>query len=449
MSRKIAKEDYLIDDERIDAELLVEEEELEEVAKVSPKEEKKQEKKVQIAYLEKQILKILRKGTVNSKMNLIHLLIKSGTKNFDYKFNLFENKLNYDIPELGGALKKLRFEKEIMFTISEGCHVYYLDTPGKELKSKEPKLDFNWKSYTIPSGPHEIYVAFKIPGSNYKPYHFLSSLFPKARILYYNVEVDKKFEKNKHFILKRGNLEGYFDEDKLILRSNTSNQDITKTLFVIYQVGRYIVKELLSLNRRFAEVIQIHNIEDGYFIPMVPIFRGKERNAFYETKYTNALRSMFDFPKEFEKKSVFGRFSALSKEMDDEKFDLKEFYDFIEDAFKFEVKAFITNAIMNDWIINPNKALNYMEEDEELKNLIEEYLTEIDTDRIIREKLDVSMEKSEFIKDITTNLLLTLLGLSILTDYPPFQWTIIGFFVVINAYYLFIKSRKKKKFIAQ
>jgi len=197
MSRKIAKEDYLIDDERIDAELLVEEEELEEVAKVSPKEEKKQEKKVQIAYLEKQILKILRKGTVNSKMNLIHLLIKSGTKNFDYKFNLFENKLNYDIPELGGALKKLRFEKEIMFTISEGCHVYYLDTPGKELKSKEPKLDFNWKSYTIPSGPHEIYVAFKIPGSNYKPYHFLSSLFPKARILYYNVEVDKKFEKNK------------------------------------------------------------------------------------------------------------------------------------------------------------------------------------------------------------------------------------------------------------
>ena len=90
-----------------------------------------------------------------------------------------------------------------------------------------------------------------------------------------------------------------------------------------------------------------------------------------------------------------------------------------------------------------------MEEDDELKNLIEEYLTEIDTDRIIREKLDVSMEKSEFIKDITTNLLLTLLGLSILTDYPPFQWTIIGFFVVINAYYLYIKSRKKKKFIAQ
>ena len=43
MSRKIPKEDYLIDDERIDAELLVEEEELEEEAKVSPKEGKKAE----------------------------------------------------------------------------------------------------------------------------------------------------------------------------------------------------------------------------------------------------------------------------------------------------------------------------------------------------------------------------------------------------------------------
>ena len=100
---------------------------------------------------------------------------------------------------------------------------------------------------------------------------------------------------------------------------------------------------------------------------------------------------------------------------------------------------------MEDWIINPTKALNYLKEDEELKNLIKEYLQDIDTDRIIQEKLELSMEKSEFIKDMTTNLLLTLLGLSMITDWLPFQIIIIVFFVLINLYYLMSKSKKAKK----
>jgi hypothetical protein len=54
---------------------------------------------------------------------------------------------------------------------------------------------------------------------------------------------------------------------------------------------------------------------------------------------------------------------------------------------------------MQDWIINPTKALNYM--DEELAKSIKEYLQDIDTDRIIQEKIEESMEKSEFFKDIT------------------------------------------------
>ena len=100
---------------------------------------------------------------------------------------------------------------------------------------------------------------------------------------------------------------------------------------------------------------------------------------------------------------------------------------------------------MEDWIINPTKALNYLKDDEELKNLIEEYLQDIDTDRIIQEKLEQSMEKSEFIKDMTTNLLLTLLGLSMITDWLPFQIIIIVSFVLINLYYLLSKSKKAKK----
>ena len=77
--------------------------------------------------------------------------------------------------------------------------------------------------------------------------------------------------------------------------------------------------------------------------------------------------------------------------------------------------------------------------------LTEEYLQDIDTDRIIQEKLEQSMEKSEFLKDITTNLLLTLLGLSMITDWLPFQIILIVFFVLINLYYFFIKSKRAKK----
>ncbi|TXT56276.1 MAG: hypothetical protein BAJALOKI1v1_1950006 [Promethearchaeota archaeon] len=450
MAKKTVKEKFIIDEEQIEAQQYSEEEEgVQEERTLKPKLSRKQERKAKITYLQEFILKILKKGTVNSKTSLIHLLIKSGVKEYNYKLNIFRNKLIYDIPALGGALKELRFKNKINFTIENGSHIYFLNIRSKELKSKEREVDFNWKTYSIPTGTNEIYVVLKIPGSNPKPYHFLSSLFPRGKILNYTIEVDKKFERTKRFILKHGVLEGYFDEDKLILKCSSSDQDVTKTLYVLYQIGRYIVKELVSLNRRSTELLKIYNIEDSYFIPMVPIFRAKDKNAFYTSKYTNALRSMFDFPKKFERKNVFGRYSALSNEIKDEEFDLTEFNKFIEEAFKFEIKAYITNAITNNWIINPNKALNYMEEDEDLRNLIEEYFAEIDTDRIIREKLEVSMERGEFLKDLTTNLLLTLLGLSILTDYPPFQYAIIVFFIVINISYFIIKSRKSKKLIIE
>ena len=116
---------------------------------------------------------------------------------------------------------------------------------------------------------------------------------------------------------------------------------------------------------------------------------------------------IYDFPQKFESQSVYGKISLISNEFKDENCDIKSFYSFFDSTFEFQTKSFITNAILSDWIINPTKSLNYLNEDEELKNLIEDYLQDIDTDRIIQEKLEQSMEKSEFIKDMTTNLLLT------------------------------------------
>ena len=85
-----------------------------------------------------------------------------------------------------------------------------------------------------------------------------------------------------------------------------------------------------------------------------------------------------------------------------------------------------------------------MEEYDDLRKLVEEYKQNINTDRIIQERLEESLEKGEFFKEITSNLLLTLLGISLLTSWPPLQWVVVGILIGINVYY-FVKRRKRFK----
>lgn len=469
MSERTPKEKYLIDDESVEEEIVTQEEQEgeEETRKLSEAEiqerinkskalkEKKKRKKAQKEEfvknfkedLEKRIIKTLKKGKVDSKFSLTHLLIKDGIQNYHFRINLIENKLTPEIPYIGNVLKKLRFSHNIFFAVNNGSHVYYTDVNQKLLKVKEQEIKFDWKSYTIPKGNNEIYLIFKIPGRDVNTHHLLSSCYPEASLSNFYLSVDKKYESTFGFTIHKDKLTGYFDNDKLILKCTTSDVSRTKTLYKLIQIGRTIIKELLKLNLRYSEALTIINQDNKLFAPFLTVFRAKEREAFYSSKFTNALRGIYDFPEEFDKKVIYGKYSAISKEEDDKDFDIKDFYKFFEKACDFQTKAFISNAILKDWIINPNKAINYIEKDDEIKNLISEYLQEIDTDRIIQEKVESSMEKGEFIKDITTNLLLTLLGLSIIADWAPFQWALIVVFVIINVYYFYIKTRKTKKII--
>lgn len=467
MSERTPKEKYLIDDESIDEEIVTEEEKEEEEDKLSEaeiqerikknqalKEKRKREKiqKKETAQnfkedLENRIIKVLKKGKVDSKFSLTHLLIKDGIQDYHFRINLIENKLTPEIPYIGNVLKKLRFSHSIFFSVNNGAHVYYTDINQKLLKIKEQKIKFDWKSYVIPKGNNEIYLIFKVPGREVNTHHLLSSCYPEASLSNFYLKVDKKYENTSSFTIYSNKLTGYFDEDKLILKCITSDVNRTKTLYKLIQIGRKIIKELLKLNLRYSEALTIINQNNSLFVPFLTVFRAKERDAFYSSKFTNALRGIYDFPEVFDKKIIYGKYSAISKEEDDKDFDIKDFYEFFEKSCNFQTKAFISNAILKDWIINPNKAINYIEKDDEMKNLITEYLQEIDTDRIIQDKVESSMEKGEFVKDMTTNLLLTLLGLSIIADWAPFQWAIIGVFVIINAYYLYIKTRKRKKII--
>jgi hypothetical protein len=462
MSEKTPKSKYIIYDETVEEEIITEEEkteglseedierrkkelkELKEQKKLESELEKKK-RAIHRELLQQRILSILRKGKVVSKYDLTNLLLKSGIKDYTFRINLIQNAINPEIPLLGNVLKRLRFSEKIHFSIEEGAHVYYTDYDKKTLKPKEFKLDFDWKKFTIPKGNNEIYVVFKVPGSSLNPHHLLSSLYPYADFEGFKLSVDKKYEKTSSFHIIDDAMDGFFDEDKLILKCETNNKDTNKSLYRVIQIGRKLIEELVKLNLRKSEVLTIINKNETMFIPVVPVFRAKERGAFYETKFTNALRILYDFPQKFESKLIYGKISFISNELHDEDFDIKSFYKFFDTTFDFQTKSFISTAIMEDWIINPTKALNYLKEDKELKNLIEEYLQDIDTDRIIQEKLEQSMEKSEFLKDITTNLLLTLLGLSMITDWLPFHITIIVFFVLINLYYFFIKSKRAKK----
>jgi len=466
MSEKTPKSKFIFYDETVEEEIITEEEKTEGLSEEEIERRKrdlkelKEKKKLESELEEKQradhrellqqkILMILRKGKVISKYDLTNLLLNSGIKDYTFRINLIQNVLNPEIPLIGNVLKKLRFSEKVHFSIDEGAHVYYTDFNKKTLKPKEFKLSFDWKKYSIPNGNNEIYVILKVPGSNIDPHHLLSSLYPYADFEGFKLKVDKKYEQTNSFHIIDDDMDGFFDEDKLILKCQTNDKDTNKSLYRVIQIGRKLIEEMIKLNLRKSEVLTIINKNDIMFIPVVPVFRAKERGAFYETKFTNALRIIYDFPQKFEGKLVFGKISLISNELKDENFDIKSFYNFFDSTFEFQTKSFITNAIMADWIINPTKALNYLKDDEELKNLIEEYLQDIDTDRIIQEKLEQSMEKSEFIKDMTTNLLLTLLGLSMITDWLPFQIIIIVFFILINLYYLITKSKKTKKIFSK
>jgi hypothetical protein len=466
MSEKTPKSKFIFYDETVEEEIITEEEKTEGLSEEEIERRKrdlkelKEKKKLESELEEKQradhrellqqkILMILRKGKVISKYDLTNLLLNSGIKDYTFRINLIQNVLNPEIPLIGNVLKKLRFSEKVHFSIDEGAHVYYTDFNKKTLKPKEFKLSFDWKKYSIPNGNNEIYVILKVPGSNIDPHHLLSSLYPYADFEGFKLKVDKKYEQTNSFHIIDDDMDGFFDEDKLILKCQTNDKDTNKSLYRVIQIGRKLIEEMIKLNLRKSEVLTIINKNDIMFIPVVPVFRAKERGAFYETKFTNALRIIYDFPQKFEGKLVFGKISLISNELKDENFDVKSFYNFFDSTFEFQTKSFITNAIMADWIINPTKALNYLKDDEELKNLIEEYLQDIDTDRIIQEKLEQSMEKSEFIKDMTTNLLLTLLGLSMITDWLPFQIIIIVFFILINLYYLITKSKKTKKIFSK
>ncbi len=466
MSEKTPKSKFIFYDETVEEEIITEEEKTEGLSEEEIERRKrdlkelKEKKKLESELEEKQradhrelleqkILTILRKGKVISKYDLTNLLLNSGIKEYTFRINLIQNVLNPEIPLIGNVLKKLRFSEKVHFSIDEGAHVYYTDFKKKTLKPKEFKLRFDWKKYSIPNGNNEIYVILKVPGSNIDPHHLLSSLYPYADFEGFKLKVDKKYEQTNSFHIIDDDMDGYFDEDKLILKCQTNDKDTNKSLYRVIQIGRKLIEEMIKLNLRKSEVLTIINKNDLMFIPVVPVFRAKERGAFYETKFTNALRIIYDFPQKFEGKLVYGKISLISNELKDENFDIKSLYNFFDSTFEFQTKSFITHAIMADWIINPTKALNYLKDDEELKKLIEEYLQDIDTDRIIQEKLEQSMEKSEFIKDMTTNLLLTLLGLSMITDWLPFQIIIIIFFILINLYYLITKSKKTKKIFSK
>ncbi|MBN1803456.1 MAG: hypothetical protein JW891_18245 [Candidatus Lokiarchaeota archaeon] len=408
--------------------------------------EKKEQDKIRIkGEIKQQVIKLLNKGKISSKESLTNLLIKAGIKDYYYKTNLLTNQLKPEIEHIGASLKELRFDKEVNFRIVDGAHVYYKKNLKKEVKSKKHKAELNWRSYKIPEGNNEIHVILKIPGSYTDSRHFLSSCFPQARFWGFTITVDKKYNETHGFKIISENILGRFDGDMLLISCRTSEEGADKTLYKLIQIGRNIIVELIKLNWRYSEFLVINNLNDTIFIPTIIIFRARDRKAFYETKFVNALRIVYDFPQKFDKKDVFGKYSVLSKEQKDDQFDLKSYYEFIHAGFLFQTKSFLTNAILNDWIINPTKVLNYTEQDEDMTKLIKEYAQDIETDRIIKERLEEKMQKGEFLKEMTTNLLLTLLGVSFWADTPWLQGGVIAVFISINIFYVYLRAKRTKK----
>ena len=271
------------------------------------------------------------------------------------------------------------------------------------------------------------------------------SCFPSANFSGFKIYVDKKFEKTQSFEIYKEKLEGRFDEDKLILHCKTSNKEIDRVLYKVIQIGRKLLHELVKLNFKYSELLRIFFPKSTDFFPVVPIFRSSKQGVFYTTKFTNSLRIIYDFPSKFEGKMIYGKYSMIVNGDKGQNFDLKAHYNFITEAHEFQIKSFVSLSILEDWVINPTKALNYMKDDDDLRKLIEEYQQDINTDRIIQERLEETLERGEFFKEITTNLLLTFLGVSLLTDFPPIQWTVIGVLIAINVFYFYKRRKTIKK----
>jgi len=186
LSEKVPKNKYIVEED------FEEEEEEKEVKEIKEED-----------LLETKIMKILSQGKVDSKLTLTNLLINSGIKNYELKINLLSNEIFAEIPKIGNKLKKLRFEKKINFSISEGSHVYFINEKKKMLRSNKAQLKFDWHSYNIPEGSEDIYIIFKIPGTGISTHHFLMSCYPSTDFSGFKIYVDKKFEKTQSFTLDK------------------------------------------------------------------------------------------------------------------------------------------------------------------------------------------------------------------------------------------------------
>ncbi|WP_371804446.1 hypothetical protein [Candidatus Lokiarchaeum ossiferum] len=389
--------------------------------------------------IEKEVLRILRTGKVVTKLNLTKLLVLKGIE-YKFRINLISNAINPEIPELGGVLKQLRWAKKIKFSIENGSHVFYI-TKTKPIKVKSKKLDFKWKSYIIPQGNNEMYILFKLP-NNHGAQHFFSSCNPKATFEGFQIAIPKKAKKEGKFDIFKDKLDGFIENDILVLRCLTTEKKIDKTAYTVIQIGRKIIKEMLQMSRNYSKVPVIN--ESEMFIPTVPIFRAKEKQAFYTTKFNNVLKYFYDFPQIFEGKHVFGNNCILVKEIHDDQFELEIFYPKCEEYFMNLSTGFLNTAMSQNWITNPQKVLNFGE-NAELDTLIDQYLEEINTNKIIEEKIEENIEKGEFFKETMSNILLTLLGLSFLADNTILKGILVGIFVVLNSVAFLVRRKKLKE----
>ena len=409
-----------------------------EIKKAQNEKEKAQMQKKK-GKIEKEVLRILRTGKVVTKLNLTKLLVLRGIE-YKFRINLISNTINPEIPELGGVLKQLRWAKKINFSIEKGSHVFYINKT-KPVKVKAKKLEFNWKSYKIPQGKNEVYLLFKLP-TYHGAQHFFSSCNPKAKFEGFQIAIPKKTRKDIQFDIFKDKLDGYIENNILVLRCFTTEEKIDKSTYTIIQIGRKIIKEMLKMSRNYSKVPVIN--EKEMFVPIVPIFRAKEKQAFYTTKFNNVFKYFYDFPQLFEGKHVFGNNCILTKEIHDEEFHLEAFFPKCEENFMKLSKSFINTAMSQNWIINPQKVANFGE-NADLDALIEQYLEEINTNKIIEERIDENIEKGEFIKETMSNILLTLLGLSFLAENTYLKGILVGIFVVVNSVAFLIRRKKLKE----
>jgi hypothetical protein len=416
------------------------------------KEERKQQRDLQSQAKHKlqedltnDVLKILKKGKVESKRVLTNLLVVGGVKDWNFRFNFAENAVQPEIDELGGVLKKLRFQEKIHFSLENGSHCYYINNK-KLIKQKNADIDFDFKKYNIPEGVNEVFIVFKMPCKGISAQHLLASCFPAADFDGFKLMPGRKYETDHSFVIFENRLDGFFDNDKLILRCRTTETDVDKTIYAIVQIGRKIITENLKLSWRFSEILKINNNRDS-FLPFVPILRANEKGAFFHTKYHNVFRLFYDFVEKIDKKIIYGKNAIIVNQLSDEEFKISDYYDFCKDSFDNQTKSFISLAIRKDWIINPTKAVNYISdpEDKELGLLVKEYLQDINTDKIIQDRLVEQMQKNEFFKEITSNLLMTLLGLSFLSENEVFRWIVLGAFVAINVYFFYKRRNRLAK----